>query len=70
MRLSNYSFTGGLFTVTLSDGEVWKQSPYDNLRAHWSGPATGYVVMVTVDMMGSHVLRVKGDHDYRVMRVK
>jgi hypothetical protein len=70
MRLTNYTFTGGLFTVTLSDGEVWKQSPYDDLRAHWKDPAHDLVVMVTEDMMGSHVLRVKGDHDYRVMRIK
>ena len=28
------------------------------------------IVIVTADMMGSHTMRVKGDHDYRVMRVK
>src|SRR5579871_2295493 len=37
-RLASFSFgKDGLFTATLSDGEVWKQSPYDDLRAHWSG---------------------------------
>ena len=39
-------------------------------RAHWSGDASKYTVMVSADMMGSHTLRVKGDHDYRVMRIK
>ena len=71
MRLAAYSFgKDGLFTATLSDGEVWTQSPYDDLRAHWSGQAANYTVMVSVDMLGSHTMRVKGDHDYRVMRVK
>ena len=70
-RLTAFSFgKDGLFTATLADGEVWKQSPYDDIRAHWSGQPTSYVVIVTADMMGSHTMRVKGDHDYRVMRVK
>jgi hypothetical protein len=71
MRLASYSYgKDGLFTATLADGEVWTQSPYDDLRAHWSGPASGYAVMVSADMMGSHTLKVKGDHDYRVIRTK
>ncbi len=70
-RLAAYSFgKDGLFTATLADGEVWKQSPYDDLRAHWNGQPTSYIVIVTADMMGSHTMRVKGDHDYRVMRIK
>lgn len=71
MRLASYSYgKDGLFTATLADGEVWTQSPYDDLRAHWSGQASNYTVIVTADMLGSHTLRVKGDHDYRVIRVK
>jgi hypothetical protein len=71
MRLAAYSYgKDGLFTATLADGEVWTQSKYDDLRAHWSGQAANYTVMVSADMMGSHTLRVKGDHDYRVVRVK
>jgi hypothetical protein len=71
MRLAAFSYgKDGLFTATLSDGEVWTQSPYDDLRAHWSGQAANYIVLVSSDMMGSHTLRVKGDHDYRVMRIK
>lgn len=71
MRLASYSYgKDGLFTATLADGEVWTQSPYDDLRAHWSGQASNYTVMVSGDMFGSHTMKVKGDHDYRVMRVK
>jgi hypothetical protein len=71
MRLTAYSFgKDGLFTATLADGEVWKQSPYDDLRAHWNGQPTSYTVVVSADMMGSHTMRVQGDQDYRVMRVK
>jgi hypothetical protein len=70
-RLASFSFgKDGVFTATLSNGEVWKQSPYDDLRAHWSGQPSSYVVIVTADMMGSHTMRVKGDQNYRVMRVK
>ena len=71
MKLVSYSYgKDGLFTATLADGEVWTQSPYDDLRAHWSGQAANYTVMVSADMLGSHTMRVKGDHDYRVIRVK
>ena len=71
MRLASYSYgKDGLFTATLADGEVWTQSPYDDLRAHWNGPASGYTVMVSSDMFGSHTMKVKGDHDYRVIRTK
>jgi hypothetical protein len=71
MRLASYNYgKDGLFTVTLADGEVWTQSKYDDLRAHWSGQAANYTVIVSADMMGSHTLRVKGDRDYRVIRVK
>jgi hypothetical protein len=71
MRLTAYSFgKDGLFTATLADGEVWKQSPYDDLRARWSDKPTSYTVVVSQDMMGSHTMRVQGDQNYRVMRVK
>ncbi len=71
MRLSAFTFgKDGLFTVTLADGEVWKQSPYDDLRASWSEPPASYSVVVTADMLGSHTMRVKGDKNYRVLRVK
>ncbi|HZQ41536.1 MAG TPA: hypothetical protein VFA87_12100 [Rhizomicrobium sp.] len=71
MRLASYSYgKDGLFTATLADGEVWKQSPYDDLRAHWTGPASSYTVMVSADMFGSHTMKVKGDRDYRVIRTK
>jgi hypothetical protein len=71
MRLSAFTFgKDGLFTVTLVDGEVWKQSPYDDLRASWGEPPASYSVVVSTDMMGSHTMRVKGDKNYRVIRVK
>lgn len=71
MKLVSYSYgKDGLFTATLADGEVWTQSPYDDLRAHWSGQAANYTVMVSSDMFGSHTMKVKGDHDYRVIRIK
>lgn len=70
-RLASFSFgKDGVFTATLANGEVWRQSPYDDLRAHWSGQPSSYIVIVTSDMMGSHTMRVKGDQNYRVMRVK
>jgi hypothetical protein len=71
MRLSAFTFgKDGLFTATLADGQVWKQSPYDDLRAHWTGQPSSYQVVVSSDMLGSHTMRVRGDQNYRVMRVK
>ena len=71
MRLSDFSFgKDGIFTATLSDGEVWRQSPYDNLRASWKGVPASYEVVVTADTMGSHTMHVRGDQNYRVMRIK
>ncbi len=71
LRLTAFSFgKDGLFTATLADGEVWKQSPYDDLRAHWSGQPSSYIVIVTSDLMGSHTMQVRDDQNYRVMRIK
>lgn len=61
----------GLFTITLEDGEVWKQLPGDGLEAHWHSRPQGYFVTIKDGALGSFNLRVDGeDRFYKVARVK
>jgi hypothetical protein len=45
--LQSYSFdAAGYFTVTLANGEIWRQDPSDTLYAHWNKPAGTYGVQI------------------------
>jgi hypothetical protein len=71
MPLSAYSFdSDGLFTVTLANGQVWRQMGGDQV-AHWRGPASRYIVSISRGATGS-VNLVVADEDviYRVKRVR
>lgn len=73
VRMAAYSFDGrGHFTVTLSDGEVWRQRAYDQNFANWRGPASDYYVTVRGNPGGDGFhLVVKGDTgDYQIERVR
>jgi hypothetical protein len=60
----------GIFTITLSNGEVWQQLANDDVLAHWSGPASRYLVTIKEGWFGSHNLEVQADHGrYKVRRV-
>ena len=42
--MSSYTFDkGGRFTVTLSNGEVWRQISNDTAYAHLGGQASDYM---------------------------
>ncbi len=68
--LRSYVFNAdGLFTVRLSDGEEWRQDGGDIARAHWSKPASSYVVTVVTGALGTFNLQVKGESVfYKVQR--
>jgi hypothetical protein len=67
--MASYSFDAdGRFTVTLADGETWKQVYDDSLQARWKGPAGNYRASVVTSMFGTHMLRVSDGHAYRVAR--
>jgi hypothetical protein len=60
-RMTSYSFNRyGIFTVTLDNGQVWHQLSGDTNDAHWTKPASNYVVSITHGFFGSFNLSVKG----------
>ena len=72
LRMASYSFDRrGLFTVTLSNGEVWRQDPNDTNYAHWSGKASEYPVKLIQGEFGKSRLDVRGEPGpYRVERIR
>ena len=60
-RMTAYSFNRyGIFTVTLSNGQIWHQLPGDTDVAHWTKPAASYAVRITRGALGSFNLKVRG----------
>lgn len=61
----------GLFTVTFSNGQVWKQNANDTARAHWNGRGSDYSIKFAIDTTGRNgQLTVRGDAaTYQVHRV-
>ena len=72
LTMASYSFDKrGLFTVTLSDGEVWRQDGNDTNYAHWSGKASDYPVTLVQGDFGKSRLDVRGEPGpYTVERVR
>lgn len=72
LHMASYSFDPrGLFTVTLSNGDVWRQDANDTNYAHWSGKAANYPVTLTPGEFGKSRLSVRGEPGaYRVERVR
>lgn len=71
VAVTSYRFSGNnAFTVTLANGQVWRQKASDTALAHWTGSPSLYRVTVTRAPDG-YMLRVKGEDDtvYRVVRV-
>ncbi len=61
-----------LFTVTFSNGQVWKQNADDPARAHWNGRASDYSIKFAIDASGRNgLLTVRGDAaPYQVHRLR
>ena len=72
MPVSSYRFDGnGMFTVTLSNGEVWQQMKDDDHFARWKAPAAHYLASIRSMALGSYVLQVQGDDAvYKVQKVR
>jgi len=58
-----YSFDSrGLFTVTFSNGQVWRQNADDPARAHWTGRGSDHSIKFAIDSSGrGGQLMVRGD---------
>jgi hypothetical protein len=71
LHMASYIFDSrGMFTVTLSDGEVWKQVATDTNYADWRGPAANYIVSL-IDTSAGTKMDVKGEPGpYAVQRLR
>lgn len=70
-RMANYSFDSqGIFTVTLENGQTWRQIDGDSRDAFWRKPASAYLVTIRHGMSGSFMLTVRTESRvYRVRRI-
>ena len=72
LRMASYSFDRrGLFTVTLSDGSVWRQDINDTNFAHFAGKASSYSIGLHPGDYGKARIDVRGEGGpYLVVRVQ
>lgn len=70
-RMVKYSFDSqGIFTVTLENGQTWRQIDGDSRNAFWKKPADTYLVTIRHGMSGSFILTVRDESRvYRVHRI-
>lgn len=62
LHMAAYSFDKrGLFTVTLSDGTVWRQDVLDSNFAHFGGKASNYAVTLVDGGPGKSRMTVRGE---------
>src|ERR1700733_6814185 len=62
LRMASYNFNPrGLFTVTLSNGQVWRQRPNDTAFATWGAKPGDYYATVRAQSTGGYSLSVRGD---------
>ena len=62
LHMASYTFDKrGLFTVTLSDGSVWKQADNDSNFAHFSGKASDYSITLHPGDFGKARMDVRGE---------
>jgi hypothetical protein len=62
LRMAGYSFDKrGLFTVTLSDGSIWRQDANDTNFAHFGGKASEYLVTLAPGEYGKSRMNVRGE---------
>ncbi|HJS45580.1 MAG TPA: hypothetical protein VJ753_04185 [Rhizomicrobium sp.] len=59
-RLTAYEFTGGYVTVTLDNGQVWRQSASDSPLGGLVKPAPSYAAAISRDRGGSYAMKLSG----------
>jgi len=71
-RMTSFDFDWNkIFTVTLANGQTWRQREGDTTYAHWKGQPGDYLVTITKGALGSFNLEVKGGHStFKVERIK
>jgi hypothetical protein len=70
--MKSYSLdAGGYFTVTLTNGQVWRQVDGDRNLAHWDKRASDYVALVETGMGSDFNMEVTGEVGlYKVTRLR
>jgi hypothetical protein len=71
-KVSSYTFAGGRFTVTLANGQVWRQT--GGPAAVWRSTPANYTATVTYGALRTFNLRVQNgpnadDTVYKVERI-
>jgi len=72
VAMTKYEFLrNGAVTVSLADGQVWRQLDSDLTRARWNRPANSYRVDISSGLGDTFDLRVRGEKGtvYRMRRV-
>lgn len=71
-RMVSYSFDQkNTFTVTLANGQVWRQMSGDNNHAGWKAAAASYMAKITRDWSGNYTLEIpKNPQTFQVERVR
>lgn len=60
-RMASYIFDRNhIFTVTLANGQTWRQVSGDTHNAHWTRPAADYSVKITRGSFSSYNFQVEG----------
>jgi hypothetical protein len=74
MPMQSFTLDGkGAFTVTLTDGQVWKQSAEDEVYhpARWRKAASEMLVTIAPDAMHTFTMTVSGEERiYKVRRIR
>lgn len=74
MPMQSVTFdTNGAFTVTLADGEVWKQAAEDEIYhpARWQNPGPNLLVTIAPDALHTFTMTVAGENRiYKVKRIR
>jgi hypothetical protein len=71
-RMISFTFDKkGIFTLTLSNGQVWRQLSGDTSFAHWTELPSKYNVSISRGLLGSYNLKVRNDPGmFKVHRIR
>lgn len=62
VSFQSYNFDrAGHFTVTLTNGQVWRQTDNDNHMASWKADPARYIASIRTGALGSSILQVRGE---------
>jgi hypothetical protein len=71
-QMTSYKFDSHMiFTVTLANGQTWRQIEGDTDAARWKKSPASYLVTIRRGLSGSFILSVRNEpHSFRVQRIE